>query len=56
MLVTNALQLLLARNLHNVNVSGQIPLVTLILSLAMMLLSRYLERSFAVYQENQMMI
>lgn len=56
MLITNVLQLFLARSLHNVNVSGQIPLITLILSLAMMLLSRYLERSFAVYRENQMMI
>ncbi len=56
MLITNVLQLLLARGLHNVNVSGQIPLITLILSLAMMLVSRYLERSFAVYRENQMMI
>jgi hypothetical protein len=56
MLAIGALQLLLARYLSNVNLSGSAPVLVLTVSLAMMLLSRYLERSFAVYRENQMMI
>jgi hypothetical protein len=56
MLVMGALQLLLARFLSNVNLTGSAPILVLAVSLAMMLLSRYLERSFAVYRENQMMI
>ncbi len=56
MLVMGALQLLLVRYLSNVNLSGSAPILVLTVSLAMMLLGRYLERSFAVYRENQMMI
>jgi hypothetical protein len=56
MLAMGALQLLLSRYLSNVNLTGNAPVAVLIVSLAMMLLSRYLERSFAVYRENQMMI
>jgi hypothetical protein len=56
MLAMGALQLLLAGYLSNVDLTGSAPLIVLTVSLAMMLLSRYLERSFAVYRENQMMI
>ncbi len=56
MLVMGALQLLLAKYLSSVNLTGSVPILVLAVSLAMMLLSRYLERSFAVYRENQMMI
>lgn len=56
MLVMGALQLLLLRYLSNVNLTGSAPILVLAVSLAMMLLGRYLERSFAVYRENQMMI
>lgn len=56
MLAMGALQLLLAGYLSNVNLTGSAPILVLTVSLAMMLLSRYLERSFAVYRENQMMI
>jgi hypothetical protein len=56
MLVMGALQLILAKYLYNVNLTGSAPILVLTVSLAMMLLSRYLERSFAVYRENQMMI
>jgi hypothetical protein len=56
MLAMGALQLLLAGYLSNVSLAGSAPILVLTVSLAMMLLSRYLERSFAVYKENQMMI
>ncbi len=56
MLAFNGLQLILARNLANVNISGQLPIATLLLSLAMLFLSRYLEKSCEVYRENQLMI
>ncbi len=56
MLIMGALQLLLLRRLANVHLSGEAPVLVLAVSLAMMLLSRYLERSFKVYRENQMMI
>ncbi len=56
MLIMGALQLLLLKWLANVHLTGEAPILTLVVSLAMMLLSRYLERSFKVYRENQMMI
>ena len=56
MLLIGALQLILARSLYNIHLSGDAPILVLAVSLAMMLLSRYLQRSYAVYKENQMMI
>ena len=56
MLAMGALQLLLAGYLSHVHLAGSAPILVLTVSLAMMLLSRHLERSFAVYRENQMMI
>ena len=56
MLLKGVLQLLLAKWIANVNMTGEVPILVLMVSLAMMLLSRYLESSFKVYRENQMMI
>ncbi len=56
MLTMDAVQLLLLKSLASVHLSGEAPILVLTVSLAMLLLSRYLERSFAVYRENQMMI
>ena len=56
MLLLTVLQLLLGTRLANVSIIVQMPLSVLALSLSMMLLSRYLMRSCAVQQENEMMI